>query len=469
MAKVIRQKTTRRFHFLGICGTAMGAVAAALRDRGFVVTGSDENVYPPMSTFLESRGIVLNEGFRAENIPDDAEVVVVGNAMKRGNPEVEAVLNRKLYYLSLPEVLKNEFLRGRHNLVVTGTHGKTTTTALLTWILTSAGLEPGYMIGGIPRNLEQGACLNDSRHFVIEGDEYDTAFFDKRSKFVHYLPELVIVNNIEFDHADIFANLDAIKTSFRHLLRIVPQNGMVLINGDDANCVEVAENCQAQLVEVGFSENCAHRIRDVAYAAENSRFTLGDDVFELPLIGEFNVRNAAMAVSAAKFYGVPKAEIQKALSSFKGIARRQEVRGEVRGVKVIDDFGHHPTAIAQTLQGLRQRYPGERIWAVFEPRSNTTRRAVFQQQLPDALKLADGVFISQVARLEQIPANERLNPEAVVKSIADSGRPAFYEADADHIIDRLVPMLKQNEVVAIFSNGGFDRIHEKLLARLKAL
>jgi UDP-N-acetylmuramate: L-alanyl-gamma-D-glutamyl-meso-diaminopimelate ligase len=457
----------RSFHFLGICGTAMGSVAAALRDRGLNVSGSDENVYPPMSTFLKDRGIVLSAGFHEENIPLDVDVVVVGNAMKRGNPELETVLNRKLYYLSLPEVLRNEFLRGRHNLVVTGTHGKTTTTALLTWILTSAGTDPSYMIGGIPRNLGQGAKFNDSNYVVLEGDEYDTAFFDKRSKFIHYLPELVIVNNIEFDHADIFDNLDAVKRSFRHLLRIVPQNGMVLINGDDPNCVDVTDSCYAQLVEVGFSENCAHRIRDVAYSPESSRFTLHDDIFELPMIGEFNVRNAAMAISAAKFYGVPRPQIQQALSSFEGIARRQDVRGVERGVTVIDDFGHHPTAIAQTLTALRTRYPRQRIWAVFEPRSNTTRRAVFQQELPNALKLADGVFISQVARLEQIPADERLNPEAVVKSIADSGRPAFYEPDADHILDRLVPQLRENEVVAVFSNGGFDNIHEKLLARLR--
>src|SRR5437660_216016 len=414
----------------------MASVAAALQERGFKVSGSDENVYPPMSTFLQEKGIALKQGYRAENIPPDTDVVVIGNAMKRGNPEVEAVLNRKLFYLSLPEVLKNYFLRGRHNLVVTGTHGKTTVTALLAWIMEKAGRKPGYLIAGLPKNFGQGARLNDSKYFIIEGDEYDTAFFDKRSKFVHYLPELVIVNNIEFDHADIFPNLEAIKTSFRHLLRIVPQNGMVLINGDDANCVEVADNSYAQLLEVGFSENCAHRIREVAYAAEGSRFTLGDDTFELPLIGEFNLRNAAMAISAAKFYGVSKSKIQEALSSFKGIARRQEVRGEVRGVKVIDDFGHHPTAIGQTLNALRHRYPGQRLWAIFEPRSNTTRRAVFQRQLPDALKVADGVFISQVARLEQIPAEERLNPEAVVQAIADSGRPAFYEPDADHIIDR---------------------------------
>jgi len=447
----------------------MGSVAAALQERGFKVTGSDENVYPPMSIFLEKKGIAIKEGYRAENIPADADVVVIGNAIKRGNSEVEVVLSRKLLYLSLPEVLKNYFLRGRHNLVVTGTHGKTTTTALLAWIMEKAGRKPGYLIGGLPKNLGQGARLNDSKYFVIEGDEYDSAFFDKRSKFMHYLPELLIVNNIEFDHADIFNDLDEIKLSFRRLLNIVPQNGMVLVNGDDPSCVELARDCLAQMIEVGFSKNCAQRIRDVTYSAGGSRFKLGEGTFEIPLIGEFNVRNAAMAAIAARFYDVSKTKIDNAFKSFSGIARRQEVRGEARGVKVIDDFGHHPTAIAHTLQALRHRYRGHRLWAVFEPRSNTTRRAVFQQQLPDALKLADGVFIAQVAKLEQIPEEERLNPEAVVDAIAKAGPPAFYEQNADAIVDRIVPMLRPKDIVAVFSNGGFDNIHEKLLERLKEL
>src|SRR5216110_1902611 len=260
----------------------MGSVAAALCERGFTFTG-----------------------YRAENIPAKADVVVIGNAIKRGNPEVEATLNRKLFYLSLPEVLKNYFLRGRHNLVVTGTHGKTTTTTLLTWIMDFAKHQPSYMIGGIPRNFGQGARFNKSKFFVIEGDEYDTAFFDKRSKFIHYLPQLVIVNNIEFDHAYIFNNLDEIKLSFRRLLNIVPQNGMVLVNGDDPNSVKVAKDCLAQVVQVGFSKNCAQRIRDMSYSSSGSRFKLGDDVFEIPLVGEFNVHNAAMTATAARFYDVP--------------------------------------------------------------------------------------------------------------------------------------------------------------------
>src|SRR5260370_9246941 len=444
----------------------MASVAAALQERGFKVSGSDENVYPPMSTFLQEKGIALNQGYRAENIPPDTDVVVIGNAMKRGNPEVEAVLNRKLFYLSLPEVLKNYFLRGRHNLVVTGTHGKTTVTALLAWIMEKAGRKPGYLIAGLPKNFGQGARLNDSKYFIIEVDEYDTAFFVKRSKFLHYLPQLGIVNNIEFDHADIFKDLDEVKLSFRRLLNIVPQNGMVLLNGDDPNCVEVAKDCLAQMVEVGFSKNCAQRIRDVAYSSAGSRFRLGEETFEIPLIGEFNVHNAAMAVMAARFYDVPTAKINSALKSFAGVARRLEVRGEVRGVKVIDDFGHHPTAVAHTLEALRHSYRGQRLCAVFEPRSNTTRRAVFQEQLPEAFKFSDGVFISQVAKLEQSPENERLNPERVVTAIAKNGRHAFYERNADAIVDRIVPMLRPNDVVVVFSNGGVCEHYKRMIYRV---
>src|SRR5688572_28696493 len=277
----------RHLHFIGICGTAMGSVAAALQSRGFVITGSDDKVYPPMSTFLAERGVKITEGYRAENIPADADLVVVGNAISRGNTEVEAVLNRKLTYLSLPETLKLFFLRGRHNLVVTGTHGKTTTTSLLTWIMQEAGLNPAYLIGGIAKNLGQGCSLHESKFAVIEGDEYDTAFFDKRSKFLHYLPELVIVNNIEFDHADIFENLEAIKLSFRRLLNIVQSEGMVLINGDDPRAVEVAQGCRAQLVEVGFSPNAARHIRDVSYHPDRSESRLLDRQFLTGLVGEY--------------------------------------------------------------------------------------------------------------------------------------------------------------------------------------
>jgi UDP-N-acetylmuramate: L-alanyl-gamma-D-glutamyl-meso-diaminopimelate ligase len=449
---------------MGICGSAMGAVAAMLRDEGYTVTGSDENVYPPMSTFLADKGIAIQPGYKPQNLPPGDAILVVGNTIKRGNAELEAALEEKRFYLSLPETMKTYFLRKTHNLVVTGTHGKTTTTSLLAWIFEATGRKPSYLIGGIPKNLPQGCKRQDGPYWIIEGDEYDTAFFDKRSKFMHYLPELVIINNLEFDHADIYDDLAAIQKSFSHLVRIVPRNGMILINADDANALAVVRDCHAPILEVGFSENAALRIQDVHDHGDRQTFRLLKTEFTLGMSGIFNVRNAAMAIAAAHFYQIPLDEIGAAVARFEGVKRRQEVRGEVRGVTVIDDFGHHPTAMRETLNGLRHRYPHRRLWALFEPRSNTTRRAVFQKELPAALSLADGVFVAQVAALEQIPVHERLHPEQVVTDINAAGVPAYYEPDASAIVAKLNPMLKPGDVVVVFSNGGFGGIHQKLLA-----
>ncbi|HEX8372204.1 MAG TPA: UDP-N-acetylmuramate:L-alanyl-gamma-D-glutamyl-meso-diaminopimelate ligase [Chthoniobacterales bacterium] len=456
----------KKIHFIGICGTAMGSVAAALQEQGYTVTGSDANVYPPMSTYLEARGIALKSGFSGDNIAGDADLIVVGNAISRGNIELEEVLNRKLYYLSLPETLKEFFLRGRRNLVVTGTHGKTTTTTLLAWIFESAGLAPGYMIGGIPKNLPSSSRLAPSEHFIIEGDEYDTAFFDKRSKFVHYLPELVIVNNIEFDHADIFDDLAAIQLSFRRLLNIVPKNGVVLVNADDANSLQAASTCPAPVLRVGFAADADIRIQAASYGPQGSEFNLLGHSFHLPLVGEYNVRNAAMAISAAHRYGISIEAIGNAVAAFSGIKRRQEVRGEVAGVKVVDDFGHHPTAIKQAIAGIRHQYAGSRLWAIFEPRSNTTRRAVFQDALPEAFGEADGVYLSQIARLEQLAPSDRLDPEKVVEVLRARNIPACYLPDAASIVAHLVPQTRPGDIIVVFSNGGFDGIHDRLLAAL---
>ena len=454
----------KAFHFLGICGTAMGAVAAMLKDQGYTVTGSDESVYPPMSTFLEEKGIAIQAGYRPENLPAEDVILVVGNTIKRGNPELEAALEAKRYYLSLPETLKTYFLRQTHNLVVTGTHGKTTTTSMLAWIFEHAGRQPSYLIGGLPRNLPQGCKRQAGAHWILEGDEYDTAYFDKRSKFLHYLPELVIINNLEFDHADIFADLAAVQKTFSHLVRIVPRNGMILVNADDPNALAVTRESPAPILEVGFSENAGLRIHDLRADGASQHFRLLDTDFTLAMSGAFNVRNAAMAIAAAHFYQIPLPTIAEAIAAFTGVRRRQEIRGEVGGVTVIDDFGHHPTAMRETLLGLRHQFPKRRLWALFEPRSNTTRRAVFQHQLPEALALADGVLVAQVARLEQIAEAERLHPEQVVADIAATGIPAYYEPDADAIVARLRPLLKPGDVVVVFSNGGFGGIHQKLLA-----
>jgi len=444
----------------------MGAVAAAVRDLGYTVSGTDENVYPPMSTFLQSKGIEISKGFFPENTPADVDLVVVGNAICRGNPELEAILNRKLFYRSLPETLKEFFLWGKTNIVVTGTHGKTTTTSLVTWLFREAGLDPSFLIGGIAKDLGRGAAFTKSKYFLIEGDEYDTAFFDKRSKFLHYLPEAVVINNIEFDHADIFSDLEEIKLSFQRLVNIVPSGGFIFVNADDPNCLDVVSNSRAQVFRVGFEPGSTHRITQVCHTSSGSEFMLDGNPFSMPLIGEFNVRNAAMAVSVALAYRLPLESIRSALASFGGVTRRQELRGEVNGIKVIDDFGHHPTAIRETIFALRRRYPGHKILAIFEPRSNTTRRAIFQNALPQALKLADSVILAGVARIDQLPPQDRLYPPRVVQTIQESGIPAFYEPQVDDILHRVKPLARPGDIIVVFSNGGFEDIHHRLLTEL---
>jgi len=451
------------FHFLGICGTAMGSVAAMLKDLGYRVSGSDENIYPPMSTFLEEKGIKIMAGYRTENLPTDDTILVVGNAISRGNPELESALEQKKFYLSLPEVLKFYFLRKTHNIVVTGTHGKTTTTSLVSWLFEHAGEKPSYMIGGIPLNFDQGCKKQEGKYWIIEGDEYDTAYFDKRSKFNHYLPELLIINNVEFDHADIYENLEAIQLSFKRVVNIVPRNGMILVNADDANALAVIPHAQAPILSVGFSAQAGARIENLKLLSNSSTFEMFGHSFELPMVGEYNVRNAAMAIAAAHFYQIPMDKIKSGLTSFEGIKRRQEIRGIRKGITLIDDFGHHPTAIRETLKAMHVRYPEQKIWAIFEPRSNTTRRAVFQEDLPEALGYADGVYVAQVASLDKLPLDQRLNPEKVVSDLKKKGKSAFYEPSVDHIIKSIVPQLQSRDVIVVFSNGGFGGIHQKLL------
>jgi UDP-N-acetylmuramate: L-alanyl-gamma-D-glutamyl-meso-diaminopimelate ligase len=454
----------KRFHFTGICGTAMGAVASAMKQRGYTVTGSDANVYPPMSDFLRGQGITIAEGYREENIPSDTDVVIIGNAISRGNPEAEAALDRKLLYHSLPEVMKEYFLRGKRNLVVSGTHGKTTTSSMLAWLLRHAGRDPGFMIGGLPKNLGCGGYFSASEFNVLEGDEYDTAFFDKRSKFLHYLPECVVINNIEFDHADIYNSIEEIKLTFRRLLNIVPRSGMAFVNGDDKNCLGISANAPCPVTTVGLTENCALRIENIIYDTERSSFSLGGTAYSVRMTGEFNVRNAAMAAAAAAFAGLTEEEIRAGLEAFDGVARRQELRGEVNGIKVIDDFAHHPTAIKLAVQSLRQKYPGGRLWILFEPRSNTTRRAVFQNELAEALALADFAVVSAIPDLHKIPENDRLDPHKLSADIARLGGKASYLPDIDSIVAEVKQHARPGDTIAVLSNGGFGGIHGKLLA-----
>ena len=463
----LNKHKNEHFHFIGICGTAMGSVAAALQNRGYTITGSDQNVYPPMSDFLIKNNINVSVGHDEKNIPDKVDLVVIGNAMSRGNVEVESVLNRKIPYTSLPELIKRYFLQGKRNIVITGTHGKTTTSSIIAHLLNDNGLNPNLMIGGIPLDIGEGGRFTESEFFVIEGDEYDTAFFDKRSKFVHYMPEIVVVNNIEFDHADIFNNIEEIKLSFKRMLNIVPENGIVFVNGDDNDAVEVTENCRAPVIKVGANDDCDFKIENLNLESFNSSFSIQENIYQLPMDGEFNVRNAAMAIAVSDFLNIDQQNIIESVSKFSGIARRQELRGEEKNVKVIDDFGHHPTAIAATIGALRQRYPDSKIWAIFEPRSNTSRRNLLQSELEDSLSQADGVIISEVPNPEKVPDGELLDVESVIENLSSRGKEAFIGLSSDDIVNKLIPLTSSGDTVVVLSNGGFGGIHEKLLEALK--
>jgi UDP-N-acetylmuramate: L-alanyl-gamma-D-glutamyl-meso-diaminopimelate ligase len=456
----------RSVHFVGICGTAMASAAAAMQEKGVQVTGSDQNVYPPMSDFLAERRIEVISGYAEQNLAHKPDLVVVGNAISRGNPEAECVLDHKLPHCSLPELLKHFFIRGKRPIVVTGTHGKTTTTSLLTWVFEHNGLNPSYLIGGIPNNLGRGARFTESEWFIIEGDEYDTAFFDKRSKFVHYLPEAAIINNLEFDHADIFPNLEAVQTSFRHFIRLIPRNGLLLANGDDLKLAPLLSITHCPVKRFGLGEGNAIQAFNIRYGPTATEFEIPSFKFHLNLVGELNVRNALAVVAMAKHCGLKNHQIQAAFDTFKGIKRRMEVRGIAGGVTVVDDFGHHPTAIRETLRALRIKYPHQKLWAIFEPRTNTTRRNVFQNELAGAFADADAVVVSQVARLELLAPEERLNPEKLLQDLKSAGKIGAYLPDVDAIVSHVVKGAQGGEVVVVFSNGGFGGIHSKLLERL---
>ena len=455
-------ENARSIHFVGICGTAMASVAAALKERGIAVSGSDQGIYAPMSTFLEERGIAAKP-FGAANLDHKPDLVVIGNAISRGNSEAEFALEQKLDYCSLPELLKHQFLRGKRSLVVSGTHGKTTTASLLAWLLEHNGLNPSFLIGGIPNNLGQGARFTDSDWFVIEGDEYDTAFFDKRSKFVHYLPEAVVINNLEFDHADIFSSLAEIQTSFQRLINIVPRNGLLLANGDDANLEPLLGIDHCPVRRFGLGDDCDDLASGLAYNESGSEFRLGDTTFRIPMVGELNIRNALAALLLARYAGLNDVQIQSGLDTFEGIRRRMEIRGEAGGVTVIDDFAHHPTAIRETLKALGQRYPGRRVWAIFEPRSNTTRRNHFQAELANSLRLAKRVVVAGIAKLEQIPAEERLDSAKLMEDIRSAGAEADYIPTADEIVSHVTGLAAEGDILCVLSNGGFGNIHQKLL------
>ncbi|SFH64876.1 UDP-N-acetylmuramate:L-alanyl-gamma-D-glutamyl-meso-diaminopimelate ligase [Modicisalibacter xianhensis] len=448
-------------HILGICGTFMGSLALLARELGHRVSGSDANVYPPMSTQLEEAGIALCNGYRAANLEPRPDLVVIGNALSRGNPEVEAVLDTKLPYISGPQWLAEHVLPGRQVLAVAGTHGKTTTASLLAWLLESAGLAPGFLIGGVPRNFGVSARLGDAQApFVVEADEYDTAFFDKRSKFVHYRPDVAVLNNLEFDHADIFPDLSAIERQFHHLVRTIPGQGRVLVADQEPALDRVLDmGCWTPVVRFGSHETSEWRFALERDDASRFRVIHGDEdaVVDWALTGDHNARNAVAALACAAACGVDLAKGCAALARFETPRRRQEIRGEVAGIQVIDDFAHHPTAIATTLKGLRAATPSGRLLAVIEPRSNTMRLGTLKERLAGCVADADTVWWYQPPGLDW-------SLDAILEA---SPVPASRVEDIDALVETVVEHARRNDRIVVMSNGGFGGIHAKLLAALE--
>ncbi len=465
------------YHLIGICGTAMASLAGMLQARGHQVTGSDEHVYPPMSVMLESLGIPVMQGYDAAHLTPAPDCVIIGNAIPRGNPEVEETLNRRLLYRSQAETVKEEFIRGRRSLVIAGTHGKTTTTSLAAWVMERGGLNPTFLVGGVVQNFGASFRVTDSDYFIIEGDEYDTAYFDKGPKFMHYLPELAVVNNIEFDHADIYADLSAVKTAFRRLMNLVPGNGRLIAGWDSPHVREVVaemgQRLYTRLETYGTCDDATWQARELDYTGELARFKVFREgrewaEFQTTLIGDFNIRNCLAVIIAADAWGVSREAIGDALATFKSVQRRMQVRGEESGVTVIDDFAHHPTAVSETLRALRTKYAGRRLFAIFEPRSWSSRLAVFQDAYARAFDPADRVVIASVFDSSKATEKGRvLDTQQLIEDIRAAGKRADCIEGADEIVRKLAPELRAGDVVAIMSNGGFDRIHDKLLAALR--
>jgi UDP-N-acetylmuramate: L-alanyl-gamma-D-glutamyl-meso-diaminopimelate ligase len=469
----------KHFHLIGVCGTAMGSLAGMLKAQGHRVTGSDKAFYPPMSDELNRLGIETFEGFDAFHLsPQNGaapDVVVVGNATSRGNAEVEYALNNKLRCASMPEIIRENFIRGRHSTVVAGTHGKTTTTSLMAWVMQVGGLDPSFLVGGVAENFGASFKGADSNYFVIEGDEYDTAYFDKGPKFLHYLPDLVILNNVEYDHADIYPNLDAVRKVFRLLVNLIPSNGRLVAGWDSAVAREIVTRpvapqgvwCEVESFGVEHPE-AKWTAREIDFLPDVTRFKVlceGKEygVFQSPLAGMFNVRNCLAAVAAADVLGIDRRLVAEALATFKSVKRRMQVRGVVNDITVIDDFAHHPTAIRETLRAIKQRYPERRVVAVFEPRSWTTRKKVFQKDYPPAFAPADYVVIAPIFESFRLAADDQLSIDEVMADLRAAGKQAFSIEGADAIVEHVAPDLRPGDVVVIMSNGGFGGIHQKLL------
>jgi UDP-N-acetylmuramate: L-alanyl-gamma-D-glutamyl-meso-diaminopimelate ligase len=461
-----------KYYLTGICGTAMASLAGMLQAKGCTVEGSDSDVYPPMSDFLERLGIPVYKGYRAENLVASApDVVVIGNALSRGNPEVEYTLDSGMRYASMAETVKELFIRGKNSIVISGTHGKTTTTAMLAWMLEQAGRNPSFLVGGIAENFGRSFQVAEGPDFVIEGDEYDTAFFDKGPKFLHYLPRIVVLKNIEFDHADIYANLEALKVSFRRLINIVPKSGLIVAGVDSPVVKELIPAAFSRVATVGI-ESGDWRARNLTQAEEGMRFEVWNQetkvgTFSIPMLGTFNVRNALDVIVTSKELGLGNDVIQAGLSSFKSVKRRLELKGVANRIRVYDDFAHHPTAVAETLSAVRQRYPQDRIWAVFEPRSQTCRRRIFEDDFMKAFDPANQVVIARVFGATKLLPEDQLSPDRLVEGIRSRGKLAATFDTTDEIVKYIGDLAAPGDHIVVMSNGGFDGIHGKLLTALQ--
>lgn len=469
--------TGKHVHLIGICGTAMASLAGMLREKGHRVTGSDTAAYPPMSDQLRSLGIPILEPYAEENLNPRPDLVVVGNAISRGNPELERVLDERIPMTSMAALIHDEFLLDRERLVVCGTHGKTTTTSMLAWILEvgsrkQSSFAPSFLIGGVAENFGTSFRVREGTGpFVLEGDEYDTAFFDKGPKFLHYFPDVAVLTHVEFDHADIYADLAAVKTAFKRMVNLLPRRGRLVAYDASPNVTECCARALCRVERYGFQQDSTWQIRDLQHKAGASEWTLLREgvmfaKLRLPIAGEHNALNATAAAAVAAGQGVPAAAIAEALNSFRSVKRRLEVKAEVAGITIIDDFAHHPTAIRETLKALRSSYPGRRLWAVLEPRSNTLRRNVFEGELVESLRGADVVVMASVFKSDAIPEAERLDPQRVVAALKDHGVPAEMQQDAPAIVDAIAPRLQRGDVIAILSNGGFGGIYDLLPTRL---
>ncbi|HEX9757956.1 MAG TPA: UDP-N-acetylmuramate:L-alanyl-gamma-D-glutamyl-meso-diaminopimelate ligase [Nitrospiria bacterium] len=465
-------KKVRHIHLIAICGTGMGSLAGMLKDSGFEVSGSDHNAYPPMSTYLEGLGINPKVGFSPSHLNPRPDLVVIGNAVPKTNPEVQEVLNKQIPYLSLPQALATFFLDGKKNVVITGTHGKTTTSALMAWILEFAGLNPGCMIGGWALNFNGNNQLGGGQYFVVEGDEYDTAFFDKGPKFLHYKPTIGVITSIEFDHGDIYKDLNSIKAAFKKFIDLLPPDGFLVAAQGDPNIDDILKPVSCKVERYGLESNADWWADGIKYRKGGIHFELrykgqpqGD--FEVPVVGLHNLKNVLAVIAVSQRIGLPLEKVKEGLTQFRGVKRRQEVVGEVREILVLDDFAHHPTAIQETLTGLKNSHPHRRLWAVFEPRSATSRKNIFQKEFVNAFRSADCVVIADLFSPEKIPPEERLDPKKLVEDIEKSGKRAWFLPQTGEILHEMVSQLQPGDLVCIMSSGSFDGLHKKLIQVLE--